>query len=275
MSDPIKGESKEQYNEAIKEYFGHVRGHENIGPSADDRTAMAQKLPGKEEQYRLSEYKTRGFSKSSRSGAFSNASTGFAIRPNGLKFASDFVDEHTPGKYKPAPKPLTQNIPMQQKRDVEGVPKPAFMELDVCIDCLKPINLNGNKAICDHKALDCECFTPNLGFIFEQDQMKLWAMGLQFGDPIVTNFHTKCFQEANDFKKLIMPVVRGGAMIPDKERAALIRRDKTAPLHDGQETTMGRIKATERLERLAKNTQDYIIEQRKTGNLKLFREDRR
>jgi hypothetical protein len=275
MSDPIKGESKKQYNESIQEYFGHVRGHENLGPSADDRTAMANHLPSKEAEYKLSEYKTLGFNKSSRSGAFSKPSTGHAIFPNGLKFASDFIDEHTPGKYKPAPKPFTENLPMQQKRDVQGVPKPAFMELNTCIDCFEPINLEGNKAICDHRALDCECFTPNLGFIFETDQLKLFAMGLQTGDPIVTNFHTKCFNEQNGFKHQTMPVVRGGAMIPDRERAALIRRDKTAPLHDGQETTMGRIKAYERLDRLAKNTMNYIIECRKSGKIDKFREDRR
>jgi hypothetical protein len=236
---------------------------------------MARHLPGPEQQYRLAERKSLGFNKASRSGAFSKPGTGYAYFPNGLKFASDFIDEHTPGKYKPADKPYEHNVPMVQKQDIGNVPKPAFMDLETCIACLKPINLKGNKEICDHKALDCECFTPNLGFIFEQEQLKLWALGLQFGDPIVTNFHTKCFNEYKGFNQQTLPVVRGGGLLSPKQQRELAEYKGVWAIHDGQETTMGRVNAYDRLELIAKNTQQHIIRQRQSGNMALFREDRR
>lgn len=264
---PIKGETKEEYARATDEYFGHGTTQRNLGVSADDKRTIEQHLPGQATEHAMAERYAKGFGKASRSGAFSKPTTGYAIFPNGLKFASDFIDEHTPGKYKKPENPWGTNTPIEQEERQEEAQQRrlAFVYVDECIDCGKLID----------RTVENPDIVPNFGFIMQTNTHMLHAMGLQFGDPIATAYHFTCSEKVKQFKKLRMPLVRGGALLDKKDRDMLLKYKNILQIHDGQEVTVGHFKMAQRLERLAINTQDLIIKFRKSGQLEHFREDRR
>lgn len=262
---PIKGETKEEYEEDVKKYFGNIEGAKQLrGKTADAASAYSQYLPGAEQEYKTAQRYEKGFTKTSRSGSFTdkpNASP--AIFPSGLKFASEFIDENTPGKYKPKPKTYEAiETPEQTKQN--DMPKLACVVTDVCMDCLKKIDHADPKR-------DIVC---NFGMITQQNTHMLHAMGLEFGDPFATLFHATCAAKVKLFKNYTTPLVMGGTLYSMEDVKRMARWKEQLQIHDGRELNLGQWMSIKRLERIAQQTQDYIIEQRKIGNLSIFREDR-
>ncbi len=112
MSDDIlKPESREEYQQDAEKYFQGLEGPKGRGVSADDTAVANRHLPS-EARHKELERLTKGFSKTSRSGAFTNNANAVpAIFPSGLKQASDFIDEMSSGKYK---EPEVVKPPSQQ-----------------------------------------------------------------------------------------------------------------------------------------------------------------
>jgi hypothetical protein len=286
----IKGETHEEYVKDSKRFFGDIQGPKVMGPSADRRTQFGRHLPGPEQEWRLAERYAKGFGKASRSGAFSKPSTGFALRPSGGKFASDFVDEMTPGKYKPQPKAYekVKHADGKGKDDSSGKAKPACIIVEKCMDCMEPIDYNER----EHepwpvhwRCPDCKRlvtvynrginYVANLGFVTQTNSHRLYAMGMLYGDPFISMFHATCMERVKHFSAHSSPLVHGGILLTEKEQAQLLKWKGILQIHDGREITTGQWLNIQRLDRLAEQTQDYIIEQRKIGNLDIFREDRK
>jgi len=257
-------ESKEEYDKSAKEYFGNIEAPKVSGKSADDSLVYGRHLPGSEQQYRTAERLHKGFSKASRSGAFSKPSTGHAFFPSGMKFAGDFIDEMTPGKYKPKPKAFEEAKPLEQTAP-NDTPKPAAILVELCMDCMQPIDYNDPK----------RDFVINLGCITQQDTQLLYAMGLRFGDFFTSMFHASCMEKVKEFRKYTTPLVMGGGMLSPKDQVLYARYAGEFKIHEGREINLGQWMAIKRLDRTATNTQNYIIEQRKKGNTSIFRDDRK
>jgi len=265
MADNLfKSETKEEYKKSADEYFGHVESPKRIGDSADSHSIYDRNLPSKEAEYKIAERYTTGFDKAKRSGAFSKPNLSAAIFPSGLKFASTFIDEMTPGKYKKPPAPFELNKPQEQTKQVDA-PKPAAIITERCMDCMELVDYS----------VDKPDVIINLGFITQSNNTMLTAMGMQFGDPFCSVFHATCMEKVKNFRKLTTPLVMGGALLSIKDRDLLAKYKGILQLHDGREISTGQWMALKRLEKTAQNTQDYIIAQRKKGDNTIFRDDRK
>jgi hypothetical protein len=272
----IRGETKEEYLEDAEKYFGKLQGPATAGPSIDDPATIDRILPSKEVEFKMAERFKMGFGKSSRSGAFSKPNAGPAIFPNSLKFASDFIDEMTPGKYEKPQKPFTGTTPTEQTGvRHDNLPKPAAIITEICMDCMKPIDYNAQTFMMDGEEIKGLNVVVNFGFITQTNTHMLQAMGMKFGDPFCSVFHATCVNDVKKFRNYQQPLVRGGSLLSDKDRDAIMRWKHIFQLHDGQEITTGQWMQIQRLERIAVQTQDYLIEQRKKGNKEIWRYDRK
>lgn len=175
--EKLRGESREEYLEDAKKYFGNLKGNKTGGLSAEEAAIVDSHLPTKEEEQKKLDYYEKGFNKASRSGAFSKPGSGPAIFPNSLDFASKFIDEHTPGKYQKPPDPFHTNTPIEQKKQSD-MPKPAAIITDRCMDCMEPI---------DYNVPNPDVFI-NLGFMLG-DPLRIASTGLKFGDPFLSVQH--------------------------------------------------------------------------------------
>lgn len=116
---------------------------ENHNPLSEENVLNA--LPSKEEEARHLEHMTKMFDDTARSGAGGVKSGSTGIFPNGMKAASDFIDDMTPGKYKaPPPTGTTPVFSAETRRNLEkkcqamGLPTPAIMlPHNFCTDCNK------------------------------------------------------------------------------------------------------------------------------------------
>lgn len=288
------GETKEEYEKDTEKYFGHREGPKILGPSADDASSYSQHLPGKKQEHDLAQRYATGFDKTARSGAQSQPNAGPAIFPNSLKFASEFIDEMTPGKYKSGPKAFQSVAPVDQNKINNG-PKLACIIVDLCMDCMQPIDHQSKETKNIYtKCPDCGKLVKFLaeggrnivinygGMLPPPNEAmaiyyrhKLQAMGLCLYDPFASLFHASCMEFVKHFREHRQPLVKNGQLLSDRERELIWKYRHELRIHDGDEITDGNWMAVKRLERIQENTHNYIIEQRKIGNLSIFREDRR
>jgi hypothetical protein len=257
--DLLKPETKEEYQRNESEYFRNVGAPKGAGRSAIDPREVASRLPPQEEKLKLLDRFERGFDKTSRSGAFSKAGAGPAIFPNGRKFAMDFIDEMTPKRAKPeeAKRPITE-----QTRPVDA-PKAAAVIDGICIDCMKPIDLQPGAKIVPWMKF-CTAICPVSG---QPDFLKLFSMGIKFGDPVLGFEHFDCWDKAQKEGRNATPLalVQGGSLTSMEDIAIAVKYGFPVNLHDGQERTMGQWNMVKRQARIDKNLEDYMIALDKTS----------
>jgi hypothetical protein len=241
----MKSETKKEYDDDANRYWRNIESAKNPGPSADSAEVADKYLPGKAEEQKILDRFEKGFTKTSRSGSFTdkpNASP--AIFPNGLGFASDFIDEMTPGKFK---KPEEGTPVQEQVGRVENVPKPAFIIADTCLDCMKPVD-PGEVAM-------------SICVITEQDTHKLAAMHVKFADMGVNLQCMPCY-EANlklGQSQVPLALVHSGGLTDPQEIALAIKYGAPIRLHDGEERTLGQWYMHKRQQRLTKNLHNYLM----------------
>ena len=242
----LVGETRKEYESDRNKYFRNLKDVKRPGPSADEASVANKHLPSKEEEHKKLEYYTKGFTKTSRSGSFSKPNAGPAIFPNGLKFASDFIDrEATPGIHK---QPETKGLPRQRTGPTGFAPKAGAVITDICMDCLEPADMS--------QGLVCA-----MQFMLAQDSLKLFSMNLHFGDPVLYVLHKKCADLRNMAGQLAphIPLVRGGS-IPDLEKQKTAAKyNLPLNIHDGNEITLGQYAMHEHQERIDKNLENYLI----------------
>jgi hypothetical protein len=244
----FQSETLQEYKSEERRIFG-LHGDSKLRKpfvSAADAAIADRHLPSKEQEYRMLERWEKGLTKASRSGAFSKASTGFAIRPSGLKFASEFVDSCTPGQYKPQQE---RPVPREQTRKVD-VPPAAVTLTHLCIDCLDPVDQN-----------DASSIIPCMFIIRSMNQSQLFAMGVTFGDIVLAVEHVKCAKEAQrmgrDRAQLIL--VREGEVTPPEEMALAAKHGFIERMHTGHEVTVGQWYLAKRADRLEGQLYDVLI----------------
>lgn len=239
-------ETRQEYAAEEAKYFGAMGDAKRPGLSAADAAVADRHLPSKEAEHKMLERWEKGLTKSSRSGAFSKPGSGPAIFPNSLKFASKFIDECTPGQYK---EQKERPVLREQTRRVDAPPS-EFTKLDMCIDCLQPIDTN-----------DAPSITPSLFFIRTMDTTKLFSMGLTFAAPVIMAVHTKCEREAQrlgqDATKLVL--VHGGSITDPDELARAFKYGQVLRMHDGHELTAGQWHLQKRKDRLEATMVDILI----------------
>lgn len=257
----FRSETKEEYNEDAKKYFGNLQSAKRKGLSADQMAAADKHLPTKEEEYKKLDYYTKGYGKASRSGAFAKAGLSAAIFPNGLKFASDFIDkEATVGKYKKPPDPFKTNTPMEQKKEID-VPKPAAIISDRCMDCMQLI---------DYQVAKPDVMI-NLGFMMG-DLQRIAQTGLKFGDSFLSVQHASCMEKVREFKNERLVLIHGGVILSDADRDLIWKYKGQLQIHDGREINLGEWKMIQRLERINRNTYEYLKQEHIKGDSPVFRE---
>lgn len=251
---PVTRETREEYLKSETNYFGAIGGGhaQDRGASATDVAHADQHLPSRELQFKMEERLEKGFNKASRSGAFSKASTGFAIRPSGGKFASDFVDEMTPGKYKQQEE---RPVPREQTRAVDA-PKAEVVLTDFCLDCMTPIDPNNaGELVC------------GMTMVCNEDPIKHFCMGVRWQDAVLFVVHKKCFEAAKKMGKnnIRLALVKGGSLTDEKDVAIAMKYNLPINLHDGQEITVGQWELTLRKERMELQLEDYLIHSDKSS----------
>lgn len=242
----VLSETKEEYAAAEASYFRGMGDAKRPGLSAADAAIADKHLPTKQKEQELLDWWEKGLTKSSRSGAFSKASTGFAIRPSGGRFASDFVDKCTPGHFK---QPESRPVPKEQTRKVD-VPPAAVTITHLCIDCLGLVNEN-----------DASTIVPSLFIMTSQDFTKLFSMGVQFGDIVLAVEHVTCLKEAQKMGQDRVPLalVRGGNITDPKDLALAAKHGFIERMHDGHEVTLGQFYLQKRKDRLEEQLHDVLI----------------
>jgi hypothetical protein len=241
----IKSESKREYEEDAKKYFRNIGAPKVNGRSAEDYREVEARLPGPAKKQQILERYTKGFSKSSRSGAFSKPNAGPAIFPSGLKFASDFIDEMTPKGIKQPVQPKP-DISKEAKPTGGFLPKARAVIDDVCLDCLKELTKDD--------------WVLGVYIVTEQDDLKLFAMHVYNGALVNYAICKKCFDYALEMGKEATPIVLvSGNLIPEKDREIAAKYGFPVNIHDGQERTMGQLNMIKRIDRLKTNLENYLI----------------
>lgn len=246
MSQPkFDSETKQEYKQNESEYFKNLSGPgQGAGLSATDRALIDQHLPSAEQESIILDRFERGFTKSSRSGAFSKPGAGPAIFPNGLDFASKFIDDHTPKREKPKPdaKPLTE-----QTRRVD-VPPPAAT-ITMCLDCEKQVDTK----------------EPFVGFMTimmdPTKQDKYTAMGVKFGDIVIGVEHHSCLKRGEELGKNATPLVLafGGELTSAEDIRIAAKYGFPVNLHNCQERTLGQWQLACRKERMEATLERYLL----------------
>lgn len=256
--DPSKSETSDEYKSEQEKYFKKIqdtsykRRSEII--SADSAAVADTHLPSREAQWNLENYYEKGYSKTSRSGAFTDKPNASAsIRPNGLKFASDFVEkECRPGKYKPQ---QPGKVPTEQTKAVDA-PKSACTIVDVCMDCLKPADSNHGETLILGLTMAMHMRADG-----HPDVDKLTAMGVEWGDPVNYVIHKQCHEDAvrlgQNATKLIL--VKDGSITEERDLFIALKYGFQANLHSGTEATLGQYEMAKRQKRVAANLDDYMI----------------
>jgi hypothetical protein len=188
----------------------------------------------------------KGLTKASRSGAFSKASTGYAIRPNGGKWASEFVDKCSPKGWKP---PQQRAVPKEQTRKVD-VPPAACTITHLCIDCLGPVDES-----------DAPSIIPSM-FIITGDNIAMnFAMGVEQANIVLCVEHVACAKKAQTEQKDRTPLilVRNGNVASAEDIRIAEKYGLPLYPHDGQELTIGQFALHKRRDRLQENLQDVMI----------------
>lgn len=245
-------ETKKEYETDAQRYYRNVEDAKRPGPSADSAVIADSYLPSRQEEQKLVDYYTKGFDKTSRSGSFTdNPNASPAIFPNGLKFASNFIDkECTPGKYRPS-EPMKP--PTEQSKPVENIPKLAFIIADVCLECLKEVD----PASC--------AWNPTV--IMEQSPLKLHALGVRFGDLGMTFQCMDCHegQQRLGSSELPLVLVHNGGLTDERDIELAKKYNVPVRIHDGDERTLGQWYMQKRAEKLDRNLHNYLcIENLKT-----------
>ncbi len=241
--DLMRPESKQEYEADRDRYYRNVGSPVTPGVSADDLRIADKHLPPLEQRLKHADRLEKGFTKTSRSGSFTdkpNASA--AIFPNGLKFASDFIDEHSVKGWKP-PAPMKPK-PTQEKPTGHAPTAKAIM--DRCPSCMAPV---------DPKAY-------SLGMIIadEPDSLKLHARGLQFGDLVLYCLCVGCHEKAKQLAEEAYPLVlvEGGELIPENEVKFAIKHNRPVMLHNGAERSAAQLRMRENAERVVANIWNYL-----------------
>lgn len=259
--DPaLKPESREEYLNSEKEYFGNI-GDNSYKPkgagsiSASDAAIADRHLPSMEEQFKLEQYYENGYSKTARSGAFSKAGAGPGIFPNGLKSAMTFIDkECTPGVHKPAE---ARPVLKEQTRKVD-VPPAAVTVTHMCIDCLKPVDEN-----------DAGNIVPSLFIIADKDYERHQRMNVSFGDICLFVEHVACMKAAEQMgankKRLVL--IQEGKLTDTKDVAIALKYNLPLRLHDGRELTMGQFELAKRKERINDQFIDFLTHVSKDSSI--------
>jgi hypothetical protein len=255
----IKSESRKEYEEDAKRYFGNFSSAQGAGQSAEDRARVEARLPSPATKQLILERYTKGFTKTSRSGAFSKPNVGPAIFPNGLKFASDFIDEMTPKGMKPKEQPKP-DISKEAKPTGGFLPKACAVISEICLDCLKPIS-------------KIDDWVLGIYIITESDALKLWAMRVYNGGVVNYAVCQSCYDHALDASRDSSPVilVADGSLISEHiqkgeidargvEDIELLKRLNSAmPIHTGHERTLGQLNMIKRMDKLKTNLTNYLI----------------
>lgn len=241
----MKSETRKEYEDDAKGYFRNIESAKNPGPSADAPEVADKHLPSRAEEQQLLDRFEKGFTKTSRSGSFTdkpNASP--AIFPNGLGFASDFIDEMTPGKFK---KPEEGKPVDQQVRKLENVPRPDFIITDKCLDCMG--------------AVDPENAAMSICSIMEQDTHKLAAMHVRYGSMGVNLQCMPCYEAYQKLGQSAVPLalVHAGGLTDPREIELAIKYGAPVRLHDGEERTLGQWYMHKRQQRLNNNLHNYLM----------------
>jgi hypothetical protein len=256
----IKSETRKEYEEDAKRYFGNFSSAEaRAGRSAEDYQEVESRLPSPRNKQRILERYTKGFSKASRSGSFAKPGLGPAIFPSGLKFASDFIDEMTPKGIKPKEQPKP-DISKEAKPTGGFLPKACAVISEICLDCLKPISKT-------------DSWILGIYIITESDALKLWAMHVYNGGVVNYAVCQSCYDHALDASRDSSPVilVADGSLISEHiqkgeidakgvEDIELLKRLNSAmPLHTGHERTLGQLNMIKRMDKLKTNLTNYLI----------------
>lgn len=249
-------ESKKEYEIDAAKYWRNIsdtspKNHsEKI--AADDPRVIDPHLPSREAQYKMEQYYEKGYTKTSRSGAFTNKpNASAAIFPNGLRFASDFIDEEcTPGVYQPQQE---RPVIKEQTRHVDTPRSTAT--IDVCMDCLKPVDLSKASEII------CGLTIPLPIKLGQPDFEKLSAMGLEPGDIVNYFVHMTCHKAAEKLGLDATPLVlvKHGQLTNEDDVRVANKHGFALQLHNGSETTLGQWEMLKRTERMKEQLEDYLI----------------
>jgi hypothetical protein len=248
----IKSETRKEYEEDAKRYFGYYSPAQGGGKSAEDFARVEAHLPGAKQKHRLLERYTKGFEKTSRSGAFSKAGASAAIFPNGMKFASEFIDDMTPKGYKQPEQPKP-DISKEAKPTGGFLPKACAVITEICLDCLKEIDKH-------------ESWILGVYIVTEEDALKLWAMHVYNGGLVNYAICQKCYKTALDASQEKTPLllVADGALltevgVTEKEIGAAKRSGVALSVHTGHERTLGQLNMIKRIEKLKTHLTNYLI----------------
>jgi hypothetical protein len=242
----IKPETKKEYEEDTKKYFRNITAPKQAGKSAEDYHEVEKRLPSPEEKHKLLDRYTKGFTKTSRSGAFSKPNSGPAIFPSGLDFASSFIDEMTPKGIKPKEQPKPE-IDKEAKPTGGFLPKARAIIVDTCLDCMKEPTKDD--------------WVLGLHIIIETDALKLWAMKCKLGDVVLNCECKKCYDYAQVQGTLETPLalVFGKLFTEEDIRIANRTGFQLPNVHDGTEKTLGQWNMVKRRARLEENLVNYLI----------------
>lgn len=250
----VTEERRHDYIESEIKYFRNIEGPKQRGPSAADIAEADKHLPSREMQYKMEQRLEKGFTKSSRSGAFSKASTGFAIRPNGMKFSSDFINEMTPGKYQPQEQ---RPVLREQTRQVD-TPLADVVITDTCMDCFAPTDTND---------------APNLimgqMIMVQYNPILHYSMGVHFGSIVLFVEHKKCHEAAMKLGENATPIVlvKGGELTDPRDVEIAMKYGFPVHFHTGTEVTMGQWEMCLRKARMEKQLEDYLLHADKSSQI--------
>jgi hypothetical protein len=241
----IKSESRKEYEEDAKRYFRNIGAPKVQGRSAEDYAEVEARLPTPANKHKILERYTKGFTKTSRSGAFSKPNSGPAIFPSGLKFASEFIDEMTPKGIKQPVQPKP-DLSKPAKPTGGFLPKAAAVIDDTCLDCLKPLTKDN--------------WVLGVYIVTEEDALKLFAMRVYNGALINYAICKRCFDYALEMGKEETPIVLvSGNLISEKDIELAKKYGRALNIHDGQERTLGQLNMIRRIDRLKTNLSNYLI----------------
>jgi hypothetical protein len=257
LPEILKPETKEHYEADAAKYWKNIESAKHSGVSADDLAVADGHLPSPRLRAAHADRLAKGFDKTSRSGARVDSSNAVpAIFPGGLKSASDFIDEMTPGKYKPQEE---MKPPKEQKRPTGFFPKPAVV-LDRCLDCMEPMGSH-------------QQYVLGMTVVLEEDSQKLFAMGVKHGDLIVYNICCPCFDKAKELTRDNTPLVLvfGGALTDENDIRIAQKYNFPVNLHSGSEKTRGQWNMIKRAERVMDQLWDYLMQENLKPNSPIFR----
>jgi len=242
----IKPETKKEYEEDTKKYFRNIGAPKQQGKSAEDFSEVEARLPSAKDKHKILERYTKGFTKTSRSGAFSKPNVGPAIFPSGLDFASKFIDEMTPKGIKPKEQPKP-DISKEAKPTGGFLPKARAVITDICLDCMQPPTKDN--------------WVIGLHIILEVDDLKLFAMKCKTGDVVLNCECKRCYDNAQVMGMMETPLALVfGKLFTDEDIRIANRCGFQLPnVHDGSEKTLGQWNMIKRRVRLEENLVNYLI----------------